>query len=196
MKSTLYFKEKGPICYEAELFENGNSFELDALIESLLSSALNWYWASDRQFEAIEEFKEWSLPQTRYLTQLTNETSKSLHQDFLEEDTDMRRRTVELYGIEFGQTISTKADLSREVTEFLAEGDSVIHCVVVQINDTDPQYIFVPLKPSKQIRGLLDRWELSKETAQAVREYKHLYLAQLESMAKGLIEAAFDEAHP
>jgi len=194
MKSTLYIREKGPICYEAELFEYGNESELDTLIKAFLSSDLRWYWASDRQFEETEEYKEWNLPKVRYFSELTNKTANLLYQDFLEEDTDLRRRTIELYGLEGGQIVSSKGHLKHEMTEFLVDRNSILHGVVIQINDTETQYTFVPQTPSKEMQELLDKWALKKESAQNVRKYQHLHLAQLENMADGLIDGAFDNS--
>jgi len=191
MKSTLYFREKGPICYEAELFSDEE--ELTSLIQMLLSSDLNWYWASERQYEAIGGYKNWNLPKSRHLALLTSETSELFCKDFLEEDVDMRRRSIGIYGVRLDQAISTRSDLRSEMKEFLSERNSIVHCVVIQINDMRSQYIFVPGEPNNSLQKLLNKWGLGKETADEVCKYARLRMSQLEFMNDSFVDVGFDE---
>lgn len=191
MNSALYFREKGPVCYEATLFQDDE--ELSSLIQGLLASGLNWYWTSVRPYDAIDEFRHWNLPEKRYFALLTTENSDQLRQDFQEECEDDCRRSIDLFGVNSEKSIGTEVDLERSIKEFLSGDDSTLECCICQIIDERRQYSFIPQVPSDNLQRLLDKWQLNKESAKKIRKYKHLYLAQLESMADGIVTMAFQK---
>jgi hypothetical protein len=190
MGLNFYFREGGPVCYETSLFENEN--ELDYFIQTFLASDLSWYWISEREWEAAEEYKLWNLPKIRGLTLLNKETESTLYQDFLEEDIDMRRRTVIIFGIEKNQEILSGNDLKNKIYGFLKNENVAVKCVINQINDMKSQYTFVPGNPIDEMQNLLNKWGLKRNSVTITYKYKQLHLARLEDVIKsGIVEMAF-----
>jgi len=182
---TLYSRDTGPICYEVELF--GDNDGLTDFVQALLSSGLDWYWASVRQYEPIEEYKTWNLPTWRSSTRLTRETSDLLYQDFLEEDIDDTKRAVDLIGVEVGRELPTnESEFRKAIDDFLSEQNLAIKVIINRICDTRPLYIFAPQEPVPELANLLNRWSLRKDTVNRRRGYRGLHLAKLEDMKDGI----------
>jgi len=186
VRPTLYHRDTGPICYEAELFQDAEG--LTEFIQTLLSGGLEWYWTSARQYEPLEEYKSWNLPDWRSSTYLTRDTSNLLHQDFLEEDVDYTKRGVELIGVNTGTSLSiNKTEFEKVIEDFLNDRNSAIKVIINRICDTRPLYVFVPQKPVPELTDLLNRWNLRKDNVEHQRRYRALHLAKLEDMKEGII---------
>jgi hypothetical protein len=191
MNSTLYFRENAPSCFEASLFEDETG--LDGLLQSLFSNGLDWYWLSSREYDPAEEFNAWNLPERRRLTLLTGETRPILRQDLLEEDIDLNRRSVTIFGIEPDRKILSAADFREKLKDFLTHENASVKCVINQICDTKPQYIFAANHPGDKMERLLKIWGLDNNSA-ARRKYRQLHLAKLEEMFEPIVGTAFPES--
>lgn len=190
MKYNSYLRPALPSCIEVSLFDDESG--LNDLLSILFRSGLTWYWTSERQWDALEEYRAWELPTVRFLTRLSEETRQLLYMDFLEEDTDQRRRTVVVLGLSPDENLTSAGVLKDSLSAFASSSKTGIKFVIHQMNDMRCQYVFFQTKPAaEETRKFLERCGIVEGQAENVYDYRRLRLAQLEHMIDSIAKSAF-----
>lgn len=175
-----FLREHGVICYEFELWER----EFSELIQELQASGLVWYWHSQRNYEAAEDWLYLNLPEIRDPTLLSSLTKQDLHNDLLETDVSDYKREITLYGFEAGYNPPSTLDITfiRETLKsFITEKESPLKVVIQLIGDSYVAHLFVPHTLDPKLERLLEIWDVLPNTDKyKTRAYKHLNLAALE----------------
>lgn len=175
-----FLRDQGVICYEIELSDR----EFNELFQELQASGLVWYWHSQRNYEAAEEWLALNLPEFRDFTLLSYESKRDLQNDFLEGDIGDYGREITLYGFEAGYDPPSTLDITfiREIVKrFIVEEEGPLKIVINQIGDSFVAHLFVPHILDPNVERLLEVWDvLPNADKYKTRAYKHLYLAALE----------------
>lgn len=171
MQRYRYVREKGPICYAAPLFWRPDSGLFPDLIGRLNRVPVEWWWQSERRDQ----------DRVTPLTKLTASTGERLLADLNDRDDDDLGRTVVLFA--FGSPPSALGpEHARDaVDEFLSGKQGALDAVLVQLNDSKDDLVFVLQPPSAATITLWDELGWTSHTF-ADKPYSRLRTTQLENI--------------
>ena len=184
MKITKYSRSNGCEAFAMNLFG-----EPDRL-RDLLSSELDWYWASARP-RPVEDPQFSSRPAEVRMTPVNAQSIDILIDDFRERDVDGYGRTIDLLGCDLNADIRSPQALEFALKTFAALEHGPLRIVVIQVGDS-PEYIFVPHHPVESVATLLDGWGITSG-ALATKPYARLHTVKLELLIPGSLKLAFGD---
>jgi hypothetical protein len=182
MATTLYYREKGPICYDIILWDRA-----DTIPAELLSTGLTWFWSSALNEEPKDSDGVDDSSRKRDLTLLTPETAALLQNDFKQSDVDDNGRYISLIGTDPGETPLTSKKLELDFERFLASEGPPLRCAIFQDGDCPGAYVFVPHSLVPSMEALFTLWGVFASTIKRT-SYKRLNLARLESMWRSILQ--------
>ena len=174
MSMTAYLRDRGPICYEKQIFDIDKESLLE-FTERLLASGLTWHWESQPAHKEYGGVK-------RAATMLTSNVVPDFIDDLLEEDADGYGRAIALFGLDPDResTVFDEAARQEMLAEFTQSEEGPIHAVIIRIEDIRDQYIYVRHRPIEPVGDLLASWEITSSTKMHTRHYEKLRGARLE----------------
>jgi hypothetical protein len=190
LDTTLYARDQGPQCFEAEIILQQESEE--AFVDQLRKCRLTWYWHSVREEGRPVAPGQPELPRCRPLTLLTDQNWHDLVLDIKEEVGDYQGvdayevvgiyeyRNLMLFGLGAELPAPVEASLGEATQRFLQDLGP-LEIVFERIQDLTYEFLYFRHQISPEVRCLLDAWQLDPEHAPKVRPYKKLRVAQLES---------------
>lgn len=189
MKSTLYLRKEGCVCYEGDFLATNKAMQ--ELPRQFLSLDAVWWWASSR-IRPLAKNASSTLPQNRLLTQLGSDNSGALTAELLERDVDGYGRSLFLFGIDVIhlQDMPSQNTLASWLRNFALHGSGPVHLVLLQPGDAK-ELVFVPAVPSDVARQGLDRLGVDELAPEETRKYNELRGMQLESLIHKIIAMAF-----
>jgi hypothetical protein len=151
-KTTLYFREEGPISYELPIFYD-RRLNIERFAE-LISSGMDWYWWSYQPRPLNDQPIVKDLPKWRPPTRLTAENISVLVDDFRERNVDGYGRFIGLIGTSPDRqlVISTEADVRTALSKFVQDTGSSSQIVITHIDDSAAEHIFVPQHPADSVK--------------------------------------------
>lgn len=188
MKATLYARDHGPQCFEAEIISQYESAE--AFVEQLRLCRLTWYWHSVREEGQVVLPGMPVLPRYRPLTLLTDQNWHDLVLDINEEldtyigDDDPppgEHRNLMLFGLYTDLAAPVEVSLDEAGKRFLQDLGP-LEIVIDRVQDLSYEFLFFRHHISPEVRCLLDAWGLDPQHVPKVRPYKKLGPTQLESL--------------
>jgi len=196
LETTLYARDHGPQCFEAEIIFQHESAE--AFVKQLLDCGLTWYWHSVREEGQSVHPGQPELPRYRPLTLLTDQTWHDLVLDIDEKVGiwDMGNRTLATVGLEIepysecrnlmlfglGAELAAPVEASlEEATRRFLQDLGPLEILLHRVQDLPYEFLFFRRHISPEVRCLLDAWRLDPELPPKVRPYKKLGSAKLES---------------
>ncbi len=185
MTIALYYREKGPICYDVPLWDRADKIPVE-----LLSTGLTWYWSSALNQAPKDKEGGNDLSRKRNLTLLTPETAALLQNDFKEIDVDDNGRHITLIATDPGESPPTRKKLEIDFKRFLANEGPPIRCATFQHGDCPGAHVFVPHDLVHSVEAVLTLWGVSPSTITERAPYKALNLAKLESMWRSVLQDA------
>lgn len=187
LQTTLYAREQGPQCFEAEILFQCESAE--TFVDQLRECRLTWYWQSVREEGQVVLPGLPVLPRYRPLTLLTDQNWHDLVLDTNEEvetyigDDDPppgEHRNLMLFGL--GAELASPAEASLEEANRLFLQDlGPLEVLFHRVQDLPYEYLFFRHEISHEVHCLLDKWRLDPENVPKVKPYKKLRLSQAES---------------
>ena len=164
-----YLRENGPIAYASDLF-GGDPRER---AEAMLSTGLGWYWKTT----AEHSVRDWTL--------LTRWSLAALLADLAVEHDGLKPHIVAI-GID-PQDMPGDVTDSRAATwmrGFSSAAAAPLHAVVSR-PAPGGDLVFVAQQPPEAVRGLLQAWEIDRDTAER-RPYARLHGNSLEDLTRSL----------
>ena len=201
MKSTLYARDQGPQCFEAEIIFQYESAE--AFVEQLRLCRLTWYWQSEREEGRVAVPGQPELPRFRPLSRLTdqnrhdlvldldeavevplieNRTLMSVGRDF---EPYVECRNLMLFGLDTELVAPVKASLDEAMQRFLQDLGP-LEILFDRSQDETYERLHFRHQMSPEVRCLLEACRLDPANAPKVRPYKKLRMCQLEELLPGL----------
>lgn len=189
LETTLYARDQGPQCFEAEILFQHESAE--AFVEQLRKCRLTWYWHSVREEGQPVVPGQPELPRYRPLTLLTdqnwhdlvldidekvgishegNRTLASVGIDFAPYS---EHRNLMLFGLDTELAAPLEATLDEAAQRFLQDLGP-LQIVIDRIQDEPYEFLYFRHQISPEVRCLLDAWRLDPKHAAKVRPYKKL----------------------
>lgn len=184
MDLTVYLRDQGAICYEAQLFNPADKRSVARFIQQLLPTSVGWIWESLRTGPVGINSEVRDLPPKRSLTVFDSNNANSLIDDILEENDEGYGRFVAIFGVD-SNARDLLLDINRlrvALQDFSKGEEGPIRIAVIRICDMREQYTFVPRNPIGPIKQLLMAWGIAALENAKTRNYKKLYLARLESI--------------
>jgi hypothetical protein len=183
LEATLYARDQGPQCFEAEIIFQGESAE--AFAEQLRKCPLKWYWHSVREEGRLAVPGQPALPRYRPLTLLTDQNWHDLVLD-IKEEIDIapgycEYRNLMLFGLNADLAALVEASLGEATQRFLQD-IGPLEIVFSRIQDLTYEFLFFRHQISPEVRCLLDAWQLDPKHPPKVRPYEKLQSAQAESV--------------
>jgi hypothetical protein len=197
LETTLYARDQGPQCFEAEIILQYDSAE--EFVEQLRECRLTWYWQSVRE-EGQPPFPEQpELPRYRPITLLTDRNRHDLVLDIDEKVgiVHMENRTLATVGLDIepwsecrnlmlfglGAELAAPVELSLdEAGKRFLQDLGPLEIVFHRIQDLTYEFLFFRHHISPDVHCLLDAWQLDPEHPPKTRPYKKLGSAQLENV--------------
>jgi hypothetical protein len=179
----LYWRDNGPICYEARFFDSERGLRQWA--SDLLGSSLKWYWASSLRTQNLGERRE--RFGERPLTRLTSSSLGLFLQDFLYRDENGWGRHIAVFGASVwpeettGSISGLSAAIKKEVKRFI-EGLPEAPQAVVVMDGIGPDQIFVRQPMTADVMVLLDKWQLREEERIEKVPYHRLGVSRIECL--------------
>ncbi len=194
MKSTLYLRTHGCVCYEGDFLAVRKV--LDELPDRLLSLDAAWLWASSR-IRPLPQGSTSSLPASRTLTQLLMGNAHDFVADFLERDVDGYGRSAMLLGIDAGFLPGSRDqnDLESALRDFALNASGPIYLILLQPGDA-AEFVFVSAVPSNVAAKALQSLGVSQATPETTRQYRELRGLQLENVINRIVAIAFGDVSP
>ena len=177
---TLYDRPVGAICFEISLLRP-SGFSPQGFAMSLHESQLKWYWLSEIDSHNPEPDPQ--PPRDRDVMLLTQESMERLANDLSERDENGYGRFVALFGAAKSLHARTESTLIPELKKFVANGESSIEIVIIQLGDS-PEYVYVQHRVTAAGGVLLKHWNIDRETVGKKRPYRTLRAARLENLFK------------
>lgn len=189
---SLYLRNAGPVCYEAEVLPLNDKQALENWVTKLLSTGLIWCWESGRARPPANVAPYIILPEQRPLTLLNSMQKEALIADLSERDIDGYARFIAIFGLDKEAVISElDADwLKNALKEFIEQEAGAIHVAIVQVGDSEKENIFVRNNVVEPVRLLLESWGITRSTIDKTVPYNRLYLAKLESLCESVLTIA------
>jgi hypothetical protein len=197
LKATLYARDQGPQCFEAEILFQHESAE--AFVEQLRKCRLTWYWQSVREEGQAVPPGQPELPRYRPLTLLTAQNWNDLVLDIdekvgiwysgnptlatvgLEIESISEWRNLMLFGVDGELAAPVEASLDEAAQRFLQDLGP-LEIVLDRVQDLPYEFLFFRHQISREVRCLLDAWRLDPENTPKVKPYKKLRVSQAESI--------------
>jgi hypothetical protein len=184
----VYYRDRGPICYEASVFFN--PAPRAGLPRELLSSKLDWCWESERRCHPgdvpDDTYDDPDLPRIRPLTPLTVANEAEFFRDLRERNADQYARFIALFGVD-PSTTTTLLDavgFRAALESYTKREDGPIRIVVIQLSDSNWEHVYLPHQPIPAMRELLGTWGLDLARAHPKLPYRRLSAARLENLYK------------
>jgi hypothetical protein len=201
LETTLYARDQGPQCFEAEIifqYESGEAFA-----EQVRESRLTWYWQSEREEGRSAVPGQPELPRFRPLTRLTdqnwhdlvldideaveiphieNRTLMSVGRDF---EPYLECRNLMLFGLDAELAAPVEASLDEATQRFLQDLGP-LEILLDRSQDETYERLYFRHEISPEVRCLLEAWRLDPEHSPKVRPYKKLRMCQLEEFLPDL----------
>ena len=172
MRVTLHDRATGAVAYALPLFHR--IMEPSQLIELLLHTGLEWSWIAD------VSGSDAGVPRTisNVPRRLTSETATEAVAHLAALDDDGDSNFVSLFG---GTALVDSLHLIEWLTEFDAGRRSPIEMVIVQIDDDEVEYVFLPRPIHPAAQKLLDAFGCESTPMDRVR-YSRLRTVSLKSL--------------
>lgn len=195
MKTTLYVRDQGPQCFEAEILFQQESAE--AFVEQLRKCRFTWYWQSVRADGKSVDPLQPELPRYRPLTLLTDQNWHDLVLDLDEQvgifqiqnrslmtvgfdEAFEEWRNLMLFGLDAELAAPIEASLDEAMQRFLQDLGP-LEVLFDRAPRGTCERLFFRHRMSPEVRCLLEAWHLDPEHAPKVKPYKKLRGYQLES---------------
>lgn len=196
METTLYARDQGPQCFEAEILFQHESAE--AFVEQLRKCRLTWYWHSVREEGHSAISGQPVLPRYRPLTLLTDQNCQDLVLDLDEvvDILDIENRTLATVGIDFEPYVEHRnlmlfgldgelpapVEVSLdEATQRFLQDLGPLEVLFDRSQDEPYERLYFRHQISPEVRCLLEASHLDPEHPPKVRAYKKLRICQLET---------------
>lgn len=197
LETTLYARDQGPQCFEAEIIFQHESAE--AFVEQLRKCRLAWYWQSVREEGQHVPPEQPELPRYRPLTLLTAQNWHDLVLDIdekvgiwysgnrtlasvgLEIEPYSEHRNLMLFGLDAELAAPVQASLDVAAQRFLQDLGP-LEILLNRIQDETYEFLYFRHNISPEVHCLLDAWSLDPQHVPKVRPYKKLGPTQLESL--------------
>jgi hypothetical protein len=176
LETTLYARDQGPKCFEAEIFSQHESAE--AFVEQLRECGLTWYWHSVREEGQPAAPEQPELPRYRPLTPLTDQNWHDLVLDIDEKvgiwhmgnrtlatvdiEPYAECRNLMLFGLDAEFAAPVEASLDEAAHRFLQD-IGPLEIVFNRVQDLTYEFLFFRHEISPEVRCLLDAWRLDPE---------------------------------
>jgi hypothetical protein len=179
--TVLYFRERGPICYKADVFFQKADFN-SHLSEQLFSVQLDWCWESVQSIRPTEQHYG-NNPTERPLTQLTPGNTDLLVRDIRERDLNGYGRYIALFGVNKGDARSLLDENGFRVAleTFCVQESGQIKIAIVQVGDLPEDLLFTPHALSPDVSTLLNIWGIVGDVPKRL-DYRRLRLYMLEAL--------------
>ena len=184
-KLTLYERDLGPVCYEAQIVKSPET--LNHLLQCLMSVNLDWFWESQRERELDKGSAGPRLPEHRELTKLHSSNQDELLDDFQEVDVDGNSRFITIFGVEKNK-LTEAVEINSPLQRFVSSESGPVQVILIQVSDSMSQLVYVPHQPVETVDQLQRCFGLLPQLIQHRKPYSHLYLAKIESLLRRRLE--------
>jgi hypothetical protein len=202
LETTLYARDLGPQCFEAEILFQRESAE--AFVEQVRQSGLTWYWQSEREEGRSPVPGQPELPRYRPLTRLTDQNWYDLVLDIdetvaiplvenrtlmsvgIEVEPYVECRNLILLGLDAELAAPTETNLGEATRRFLQDLGP-LEILLDRAQDETYERLYFRHQISPEACSLLDTWQLDPEHTTNVRPYKKLRARQLEPSLPGIL---------